>query len=72
MEDGLNLQSALNDSKPMAAETVIELFTQCAQPVIECIGWGMRLKASMRSVEFLGRMCCEMDIEEKNPNVEVM
>ncbi|KAM6523525.1 hypothetical protein FSOLCH5_004142 [Fusarium solani] len=72
VEDGLNLQSALNDSKPMAAETVIELFTQCAQPVIECIGWGMRLKASMRSVEFLGRMCCEMDIEEKNPNVEVM
>ncbi|KAL2689962.1 hypothetical protein Neosp_004027 [[Neocosmospora] mangrovei] len=72
VEDGLNLQSALNDSKPMATETVIELFTQCAQPVIECIGWGMRLKASMRSVDFLGRMCCEMDIEEKNPNVEVM
>ncbi|RSM15907.1 hypothetical protein CEP52_000496 [Fusarium oligoseptatum] len=72
VEDGLNLQSALNDSKPMATETVIELFTQCAQPVIECIGWGMRLKASMRSVEFLGRLCCEMDIEEKNPNVEVM
>ncbi|KAF5026124.1 hypothetical protein F66182_1772 [Fusarium sp. NRRL 66182] len=71
VEDGLNLQNALDYSKPMATETVIELFTQCAQPVIECIGWGMRLKASMRRVEFLGRLCCELDIEEKNPNVEV-
>ncbi|KAF5586858.1 beta transducin [Fusarium pseudocircinatum] len=70
VEDGLNLQNALNDQKPMATETVIELFTQCAQPVIECIGWGMRLKASMRKMEFLGRLCCELAIEEKNPNVE--
>ncbi|KAF5010672.1 hypothetical protein FDECE_3180 [Fusarium decemcellulare] len=72
VEDGLNLQNALNEDKPMAPETVIELFTQCAQPVIECIGWGMRLKASMRRVEFLGRLCCELEIEEKNPNVEVL
>ncbi|KAM0561074.1 hypothetical protein ACHAPJ_003575 [Fusarium lateritium] len=71
VEDGLNLQNAINDSKPMATETVIELFTQCAQPIIECVGWGMRLKASMRRVEFLGRLCCELDLEEKNPNVEI-
>ncbi|RGP62520.1 hypothetical protein FLONG3_10187 [Fusarium longipes] len=71
VEDGLNLQNAIGDSKPMATETVIELFTQCSQPIIECVGWGMRLKASMRRVEFLGRLCCELDIEEKNPNVEI-
>ncbi|KAM0202200.1 hypothetical protein ACHAPI_001385 [Fusarium lateritium] len=71
VQDGLDLQNVVNESKPMATETVIELFTQCAQPVIECVGWGMRLKASMKRVEFLGRLCCELDIEEKNPNVEI-
>ncbi|KAG5664603.1 hypothetical protein KAF25_008337 [Fusarium avenaceum] len=71
VQDGLDLQNVINESKPMATETVIELFTQCAQPVIECVGWGMRLKASMKRVEFLGRLCCELDIEEKNPNVEI-
>ncbi|KAH7235943.1 heterokaryon incompatibility protein-domain-containing protein [Fusarium tricinctum] len=71
VQDGLDLQNVMNESKPMATETVIELFTQCAQPVIECVGWGMRLKASMKRVEFLGRLCCELDIEEKNPNVEI-
>ncbi|KAF4974306.1 hypothetical protein FZEAL_8774 [Fusarium zealandicum] len=71
VEDGLDLQNKLGSSKPMATETVVELFTQCAQPSIECIGWGMRLKATMRRVDFLGRLCCELEIEEKNPNVEV-
>lgn len=63
VEDGLALKDSLHAKKPMAPETVVELFTQCAQPVMDCVGWNMRLRASMHRVEFLGRLLCELDVE---------
>lgn len=63
VDDGLDLGPPAEAERPMISSVVIGLFMQRARPVVESLCAGVKIRASMKRAEFLGRLACEMEVE---------
>ncbi|KAH7157797.1 heterokaryon incompatibility protein-domain-containing protein [Dactylonectria estremocensis] len=63
VDDGLDLGPPARSERPMIPSSVIGLFTQRSQPVVESVCSGIKVRATMRRAEFLGRLACELEVE---------
>ncbi|KAI5464682.1 heterokaryon incompatibility protein-domain-containing protein [Mariannaea sp. PMI_226] len=63
VEDGLDLEPPSPAGRPMISSAVIGLFMQRARPVADTKFAGVKVRATMKRAEFLGRLACEMEVE---------